>query len=34
MQAWKDCAKSHKIRTMVLTGGSVEALRVAAEAAL
>jgi len=34
MQAWKDVAKTHKIRTMVLTGGSVEALRVAAEAAL
>jgi F420-dependent oxidoreductase-like protein len=34
MQAWKDVAKAHKVRTMVLTGGSVEALRVAAEAAL
>src|SRR6185437_801205 len=34
MQAWKDVAKTHKVRTMVLTGGSVEALRVAAEAAL
>ncbi len=34
MQAWKECAKSNKVRTMVLTGGSVDALRVAAEAAL
>ncbi|MBN9563319.1 MAG: LLM class F420-dependent oxidoreductase [Alphaproteobacteria bacterium] len=34
MQAWKDVAKTHKVRTMVLTGGSVQALRVAAEAAL
>jgi F420-dependent oxidoreductase-like protein len=34
MQAWKDVAKSNKVRTMVLTGGSVDALRVAAEAAL
>jgi hypothetical protein len=34
MQAWKDVAKTNKVRTMVLTGGSVEALRVAAEAAL
>ena len=34
MQAWKDVAKSHKVRTMVLTGGTTEALRVAAEAAL
>jgi F420-dependent oxidoreductase-like protein len=34
MQAWKDVAKSNKVRTMVLTGGSVAALRVAAEAAL
>jgi F420-dependent oxidoreductase-like protein len=34
MQAWKDVARSHKVRTMVLTGGNVDALRVAAEAAL
>ncbi len=34
MQVWKEVGKSHKVRTMVLTGGSVEALRVAAEAAL
>jgi len=34
MQAWKDCARNNKVRTMVLTGGSIEALRVAAEAAL
>ncbi len=34
MQAWKDVAKGHKVRTMVLTGGSTAALRVAAEAAL
>ncbi len=34
MQAWKDVGNSNKVRTMVLTGGTVEALRVAAEAAL
>jgi len=34
MQAWKDVGRSNKVRTMVLTGGTVEALRVAAEAAL
>ncbi len=34
MAAWKDVARSHKVRTMVLTGGTADALRVAAEAAL
>ncbi len=34
MQAWKQVAKDNKVRTLVLTGATVEAVRVAAEAAL
>ncbi len=34
MAAWKDVERSHKGRTLVLTGGTVAARRVAAEAAL
>ena len=33
MQAWKDIASQHKVGTLVLTGATREALRVAAEAA-
>ncbi len=34
LQAWKQVAKEGKVGTIVLTGATVEALRVAAEAAL
>jgi len=34
MQAWKQIAKENKVRTLVLTGATREAIRVAAEAAL
>ena len=33
MQAWKDIARQHKVGTLVLTGATREALRVAAAAA-
>ncbi len=34
LHAWKDAAKQHNVGTMVLTGASVEAMRVVAEAVL
>ncbi len=34
LQAWKECATSNKVRTVVLTGATRDALRVAAEAVL
>ncbi len=34
LQAWKDIATQHKVGTLVLTGATVEALRVVAEALL
>ena len=34
LAAWKDCAKSGHLGTMVLKGASIEAMRVVAEAAL
>jgi hypothetical protein len=34
LQAWKQVAKDRKLTTMVLTGATVEALRVVAEAVL
>ena len=34
LQAWKQVAKAGKLTTMVLTGASVDALRVVAEAVL
>lgn len=34
LQAWKDVARDHRVGTIVLTGGTPDALRVAAEAVL